>query len=56
MERFNYPTLADVKAESAELIYLLECESYGRKQDEQEELEDMKAEAEQERMKAANVE
>jgi hypothetical protein len=46
MERFNYPNLAAVLAEGAEIIYLLECESYGRKRDEQEEIEEMKEKAE----------
>lgn len=39
MERFGYPSLAAVKAESTELLYLLECESYGFKRDEKEQLE-----------------
>ncbi len=38
MERFNYPNLAAAKAESAELLYFLECESYGRRRDEEEEM------------------
>lgn len=46
MERFNYPNLAAVKAESAELYYLLECESYGRVRDEEERLEMQEAEIE----------
>jgi hypothetical protein len=46
MERFNYPNLAAMLAEGAEIIYLLECESYGRKLDEQEEIEEMKEKAE----------
>lgn len=38
MERFNYPNLAAVRAESAELIQLLEYESWGFKKDEEEKL------------------
>jgi hypothetical protein len=49
MERFNYPNLAAVQAESAEILYLLECESYGRKRDEQEELDQREAEFEAEK-------
>lgn len=52
MERFNYPNLAAVAAESMELIYLLECESFGRKQDEQEEIEEMKLQAELAKLEA----
>jgi hypothetical protein len=44
MERFNYPNLSAVRAESVEIIYLLECESYGRSRDQQEELEEQQAE------------
>lgn len=49
MERFNYPNLAAVKAESAEIYYLLECESYGRIRDEEEKLAEQEAEIEQQR-------
>ncbi len=44
MERFNYPNLAAAEAEDSRIIYLLECESYGRKRDEEELLERQKAE------------
>ncbi len=44
MERFNYPNLAAAEAEDSRMIYLLECESYGRKRDEEELLERQKAE------------
>lgn len=55
MERFNYPNLAAVMAEDAEILYLLECESYGRRRDEQEELDEKEAEyAAQEARLAAN--
>lgn len=47
MERFNYPNLAAVKEESAEILYLLECESYGRRRDEQEEMDQREAEFEE---------
>lgn len=50
MERFNYPNLAAVQAESTELLYLLECESFGRKQDEQEEMEEMRMQTEADRL------
>lgn len=49
MERFNYPNLAAVKAESAEMYYLLECESYGRIRDEEEKLAEHEAEIEAQR-------
>lgn len=39
MERFSYPSLAAARAESAEILQLLEYESYGYKRDEQEKLE-----------------
>lgn len=38
MERFNYPSLAAARAESTEILYLLECESWGFKKDEEEKL------------------
>lgn len=50
MERFGYQSLDAVKAESAELLYLLECASYGRHQDEIEKLEKQEAEWEQQRL------
>lgn len=40
MERFNYPNLAAVYAEDMEILRLLELESFGKKRDEQEELEE----------------
>ena len=49
MERFNYPNLAAVEAEDSRILYLLECESFGRKRDEEEELEEQKAQAELQR-------
>lgn len=52
MERFNYPNLAAVRAESVELLYLLECESYGRRRDEEEEMEERELEAEQAELNA----
>lgn len=39
MQRFSYPTIAAVMAESSELLYLMECESWGYKLDEKEKLE-----------------
>ncbi len=45
MERFNYPNLAAVYKEDMEIIRLLELESYGRKRDEQEELDEAEAKA-----------
>lgn len=44
MERFNYPNLAAVKEEDVEILYLLECESYGRRRDDEEELAEKEAE------------
>lgn len=52
MERFNYPNLAAVEAEDLRILYLLECESWGRQMDDKEELEDSKQEAELARMRA----
>lgn len=49
MERFNYANLAAVKAESAEIYYLLECESYGRVRDEEEKLAEQEADIESQR-------
>lgn len=46
MERFGYGSLAKMRRESAEILYLLECESYGDKRDQEEEIERMKEEAE----------
>lgn len=50
MERFNYPNLAAVEAEDARILYLLECESWGVKMDEQEEMEEQRLELENLRM------
>jgi hypothetical protein len=47
MERFNYPNIAAVRAESAELYYLLECEQYGERKDEEERQEEMQREQEE---------
>jgi hypothetical protein len=51
MERFSYPSLEAVRAESTEILQLLELESYGYKRDEleaqaerEEELAQQKAE------------
>lgn len=46
LERFNYPSLAAMRAESSELLLLIELESYGEKHFEQLEIARMKAEAE----------
>lgn len=54
MERFSYPSLAALMAESTELLELLEAESYGHKQDLIEEQEEQKEElAEQQARLAA---
>ena len=50
MERFSYQSLAAAKAESTELLYLLECASFGRQQDELEKLEQKEMEWEQQRL------
>ena len=52
MERFNYPTLADVLDEDAEILQMLEAESYGYKRDEKERMEELEAEAEAMKAKA----
>lgn len=44
MERFNYPNLQAVKDEDAEILYLLECEHWGRGKDEEEEMQEREAE------------
>lgn len=49
MERFNYPNLAAVMDEDAEILYLLECESYGNRRDEQEKLDEREAEFEEQK-------
>lgn len=46
MERFNYPNIAAVLEESTDILWLLDCESYGDKRDQNEELERLKLEAE----------
>lgn len=55
MERFNYPNLAAVEAEDLRILQLLEAESYGRKRDDQEELDEREAEIEMQRMRNANA-
>jgi hypothetical protein len=45
MERFNYPSLAAARAESAEILQLLEYESWGYKKDEEEKLAELEAQA-----------
>lgn len=52
MERFNYPDLASAENEDLRILYLLECESWGKRRDEEEELEESKQEAELARMRA----
>lgn len=52
MERFNYPNLAAVYEEDAEILQLLEAESYGYKRDEKEKMDELEAEAQA--MKAKN--
>lgn len=52
MERFNYLNLAAVEAEDMRILYLLECESWGKHMDDKEELEESKQEAELARMRA----
>ena len=52
MERFNYPNLAAAEAEDMRIIYLLECESWGKRRDDEEELEESRQEAELARMRA----
>lgn len=47
MERFNYPNLKAAMNEDARILYLLECETWGRKRDEQEQLEAQQRELEQ---------
>jgi hypothetical protein len=49
MERFNYPNLAAVMEEDSEILYLLECESFGYKRDEQEKLDEREAEFEEQK-------
>lgn len=44
MERFNYPSLAALRRESAELLQLVAYESYGDKRIQQAELEEQLAE------------
>lgn len=54
MERFSYPTIAAARAESSEMLYLLECESYGSKKDQIEEMEEQLADAEARAAEAEN--
>ena len=51
MERFNYQRLADVYEEDAEILQLLEAESYGSKRDEKEKMDELEAEAQAMRAK-----
>lgn len=44
MERFNYPSLAALRRESAELLLLVERESYGEKRIQRAELEEQQEE------------
>lgn len=53
MERFNYPNLAAVREEDAEILWLLECESFGYRRDEKEKLDELEAE-QAERQRANN--
>lgn len=54
MERFNYPNLAAVYEEDAEILYLLDCERYGDRAEELERLEHKAAEAEDEMSRLQN--
>jgi len=52
MERFNYPSLSALAKESADILWLLECESYGKRRDDDEELAERMAEAEAQEQEA----
>ena len=52
MERFNYPNIAAVLAEDASILVMLEAESWGKRRDDDEELEEQKREIEEQRMRA----
>lgn len=52
MERFNYKNIAAVLEEDAEILQLLEAESYGYKRDEQERMDELEAETEAMKAKA----
>lgn len=52
MERFNYPDLAAAENEDMRIVYLLECESWGKRKDDEEELEEARQEAELAKMRA----
>jgi hypothetical protein len=43
MERFNYLNIDAVLNEDTYLLYLLDCESYGIRRDEQEKLAELEA-------------
>lgn len=43
MERFSYPSLAAARAEGAEILQLLEYESWGFKKDEKEQMAEEQA-------------
>lgn len=47
MERFNYQSIAAVMAESSELLYLMECASWGYEMDRKEQAEQDDIEARQ---------
>ena len=49
MERFSYPSLAALYAESAELLRLLDAEHHGKGMDEEEEHEEQLAELDRQR-------
>jgi len=44
LERFNYSSLAALRSESTELLYMLQAESFGYKKDEKERMERLEAE------------
>lgn len=50
MARFNYPSLKALRAESSELMLLLEAEGFGYKADEQEKIEEMNRRLEQQQI------
>lgn len=52
MERFNYPNIAAVKNEDAEILALLEAESWGKRMDDKEEMEEQEKELEESRLRA----
>lgn len=52
MERFNYPNLAAAENEDIRIVYLLECESWGKRMDDEEEMEESRQEAELAKMRS----